>query len=55
MYQPPKLSRLGTLREVTLGGGTDINDPYTADSNDACYDASRFGFPSGALCPNTGP
>jgi hypothetical protein len=36
MYQEPKLERYGTFREVTQGGGADVNDPFTLDPDDDC-------------------
>jgi hypothetical protein len=36
MYEAPVLERYGTFRELTKGGFSDINDGFTANSNDNC-------------------
>ncbi len=50
MYKAPKLERFGTLRELTLGGGSVATDFFgaTSDGNAGCR-----AVPSGAICINS--
>jgi hypothetical protein len=35
-YNQPRLSRLGTFRELTRSGGLSFSDMFTTDSSDGC-------------------
>lgn len=35
-YGQPRLSRLGTFRELTRAGGASFSDMFTTDSADGC-------------------
>jgi len=35
-YGKPQLQRLGTFRELTLGGGSSFSDMWTTDGTDGC-------------------
>jgi len=35
-YDQPKLSRLGTFRELTRSGGLSFSDMFTTDGSDGC-------------------
>lgn len=35
-YGQPRLSRLGTFRELTRSGGLSFSDMFTTDSSDGC-------------------
>jgi hypothetical protein len=46
MYEKPRMERLGTLRELTLGGGVALTDPFI--SNQGCE-----GTPQGPITCHT--
>jgi hypothetical protein len=46
MYETPKMEPLGTLRELTLGGGVALTDPFI--SNQGCE-----GTPQGPITCRT--
>ena len=50
MYQAPTLQRFGTLRELTLGGGSFSVDMFgpTSDGNSGCTPGT-----GGAWCANS--
>ena len=52
MYNAPAVQRFGTLRELTLGGGTDVTDPFgpTSDGNAGCIPDPSL---PGANCINS--
>lgn len=49
MYQAPQLQRYGTLRELTLGGGSVPSDGFTPQDTDGCMPNPNPGPPAG-LC-----
>jgi len=43
-YAPPRLSRLGTFRELTRSGGSAFSDMFTTDGTDGCLMTSSSSY-----------
>jgi len=43
-YGKPQLQRLGTFRELTLGGGSSFSDMWTTDGTDGCVQTSSSSY-----------
>ena len=48
-YAKPRLSRLGTFRELTRSGGQHFSDMFTTDSSDGCVMTSSSSYTCNAV------